>query len=332
MTTLGLATLRKRVAQGRSHVPGDGPVRTRPSAWRGEATKSTPNRPMSKLTLPQAASSISQPLHPPAETWRNFRERPNRRWISLPGRDRRCGDTLRPSAGKAQKGFRAGWPPGGGPNRTGSRRPDRPSRNRRKKRRLRGRAARDGSERLRSGRPGRRLRIRPGRGLPPAGESPGTAAERRPADIRNDRPSVALSQLNQLEHRVLLVIRDRTRIGQIEAFVADRKIRDPVLADGHGQPEPVVERRVLDLVPPETPVAVRDRGVGDLAAPAFDHGDDERPGREGRRSGRRAGEPGSGRASSCSPIIRADWAISSERMKARAKTSPASRVILWTGK
>lgn len=60
-----------------------GPVRTMPSACRGEAVNSMPNRPMSKLTFPQAANSASQALQPPAETWRSLRERPKSRTISV---------------------------------------------------------------------------------------------------------------------------------------------------------------------------------------------------------------------------------------------------------
>ena len=47
-----------------------------PSAWRGEATNWMPKRPMSKTTLPVTLSSASQPLQPPAETWRSLSERP----------------------------------------------------------------------------------------------------------------------------------------------------------------------------------------------------------------------------------------------------------------
>ena len=51
-----------------------GPVITSPSAWRGEATKSIPNLPISKLTFDAAFNSISHPLQPPAETCLNFRD------------------------------------------------------------------------------------------------------------------------------------------------------------------------------------------------------------------------------------------------------------------
>ncbi len=49
---------------------------TSPSAWRGEATKATPNRDMSNWTLPEAFSSASQPLQPAADTWRSRSDRP----------------------------------------------------------------------------------------------------------------------------------------------------------------------------------------------------------------------------------------------------------------
>ena len=53
-----------------------GPVTTRPSAWRGEATKATPKRDMSNCTLPEAFSSASQPLQPAADTCRSRSDRP----------------------------------------------------------------------------------------------------------------------------------------------------------------------------------------------------------------------------------------------------------------
>lgn len=58
-----------------------GPVTTTPSAWRGEATNWIPKRDRSNCTLPAALSSASQPLQPPAETWRSLSERPKRRRI-----------------------------------------------------------------------------------------------------------------------------------------------------------------------------------------------------------------------------------------------------------
>src|SRR3954451_14853009 len=45
-----------------------GPVTTRPSAWRGEATNWIPNRPRSKTTVPSTFRSASAELSPPADT------------------------------------------------------------------------------------------------------------------------------------------------------------------------------------------------------------------------------------------------------------------------
>src|ERR1043165_8649704 len=56
-----------------------GPVTSRTSAWRGEATKRKPNLSRSYTTLPSAWISSSQPLHEPASTSRMASVRP-RRW------------------------------------------------------------------------------------------------------------------------------------------------------------------------------------------------------------------------------------------------------------
>ena len=60
-----------------------GPVITKPSACLGDATKSIPNLPISKLQFEQAFNSISQPLQPPAETCLNFKDLPKTLTISF---------------------------------------------------------------------------------------------------------------------------------------------------------------------------------------------------------------------------------------------------------
>src|SRR6266545_2415062 len=71
-------------------------------------------------------------------------------------------------------------------------------------------------------------------------------------------------------------------VREVEAFIADRKIRDGGPAQCEPQAGPVVERRVGDLVAPEAPGRAGERDVANLAAPAFDERDCERVGR-GRR-------------------------------------------------
>src|SRR5215468_5116300 len=56
-----------------------GPVTRRRSAWRGEATKCTPNRSLSYTGLVSPVISSSQPLQEPASTSRIASARPNRR-------------------------------------------------------------------------------------------------------------------------------------------------------------------------------------------------------------------------------------------------------------
>ena len=58
-----------------------GPVISRPSAWRGEATNWMPKRPRSKTTVPSTLTSASQALQPPALTWRSLSERPKSRRV-----------------------------------------------------------------------------------------------------------------------------------------------------------------------------------------------------------------------------------------------------------
>jgi len=58
------------------------PVTSSPSAWRGEATNWTPKRARSQPTEFSTLVSSSQPLQPPAETWRSLRDRPKIRRVS----------------------------------------------------------------------------------------------------------------------------------------------------------------------------------------------------------------------------------------------------------
>jgi hypothetical protein len=65
-----------------------------------------------------------------------------------------------------------------------------------------------------------------------------------------------------------------TAVRQIETLVAKREVRDLLVAKRNGQPRPVVERRVDDLVTRKTTLDVSDRHVADFAAPPFDQRDD----------------------------------------------------------
>src|SRR6266446_10744824 len=48
-------------------------------------------------------------------------------------------------------------------------------------------------------------------------------------------------------------------VREVEALVAEGEIRDRLVAHGHREPHPVVERRVHDLVAPEPPSLIRNR-------------------------------------------------------------------------
>src|SRR5439155_22163796 len=65
-------------------------------------------------------------------------------------------------------------------------------------------------------------------------------------------------------------------VRQVEALVAERKVGDLLTAQGHGEPHPVMEGGIDDLVARETSLVVRRRDMADLSAPALDEADDQR--------------------------------------------------------
>src|SRR5678815_6177594 len=65
------------------------------------------------------------------------------------------------------------------------------------------------------------------------------------------------------------------RIREVEALVAQRKIRDEVARHRAGERRPVVKRRVDDFVTSNAAVGVRHCDVRDLAAPSLLERDDE---------------------------------------------------------
>src|SRR5229473_5124009 len=66
-----------------------------------------------------------------------------------------------------------------------------------------------------------------------------------------------------------------TAIREVEALVAEREVGDLLIAQGHRQAGPVVERGVDDLVNGEAALRVGHGHVADLAAPALDQRDAE---------------------------------------------------------
>src|SRR3990167_2615673 len=77
----GVASQVRRSASAMFRVTG--PVTSRQSAWRGEATKCRPNRSRSQCGPVRPAISSSQPLQEPASTCRMWRDRPKRRRMSV---------------------------------------------------------------------------------------------------------------------------------------------------------------------------------------------------------------------------------------------------------
>ena len=66
-----------------------------------------------------------------------------------------------------------------------------------------------------------------------------------------------------------------TAVRQVEALVAQREVRDLLISQRQRQTHPVVEGGIDDLVAGETPLAIRQCNMADLAAPALDEADDE---------------------------------------------------------
>src|ERR1035437_6948554 len=68
-------------------------------------------------------------------------------------------------------------------------------------------------------------------------------------------------------------------IGQLKTFVADRKIRDGLPTQREGNPDPIVKRRIDDLVAAEAAGGVSERHMAHFSAPALDqrHGERVRP-------------------------------------------------------
>src|SRR5207247_3027469 len=59
-------------------------------------------------------------------------------------------------------------------------------------------------------------------------------------------------------------------VRQVEALVAEREVGDLLTAQGHGEPHPIVEGGIDDLVAREMPLVVRRCDMADLSAPALD--------------------------------------------------------------
>src|SRR5262245_53483858 len=67
-------------------------------------------------------------------------------------------------------------------------------------------------------------------------------------------------------------------VGEVEALVAQWGVGNLLIAEGHHQTDPVVERRIDNLVVSEVAASVGNSHVANPAAPTFDQGDNERIG------------------------------------------------------
>src|SRR6188508_1720428 len=77
------------------------------------------------------------------------------------------------------------------------------------------------------------------------------------------------------EHGAQRDLQIEAAVGEVEAFVTNRKIRDGRAAQGEGETGPVVKRRVDDLVAAESAGVSSQGDVADFTAPSFDEGHSE---------------------------------------------------------
>src|SRR5712692_1724412 len=245
-----------------------GPVMSSPSACRGEATYWMPKRARSKTGVPSTLTSASQPLHPPALTTRSLRDRPKSRRSS-------------PSSAAA-RGY--SWEP----------RSTRPSRVRAASRcsvvkamAPSGQACTHSSQKRQRPRSRRRL---PSAEMAPVGQA---SAQARQPSAQRDGSSTGSPRKRSGSPggssgnadvrcpcctRASRIFSMRTSqvvaaVGEVEALVAEREVRDLLVAQRHLQTDPVVKRRIDNLVICEAALFVGDGHVADLAAPALDQRD-----------------------------------------------------------
>src|SRR6266446_2523948 len=247
-----------------------GPVISRPSACRGEATYWIPKRPRSKTGVPSTLTSALQALQSPALTTRSLSDLPKRRrsfcssaaarGYSSGPRSTRASRVLaarRYSVVKAMAPSGQAWTQSG-QNRQRPRSRRNPSLadiapvGHASTQALQPSEQREGSS---TGSPRKRSGI--------AGGESGNAEVRCPCCAR------ARNTFNMRTSQVVTAVRE------IEALVAEWKVGDLLVAQRHLQTSPVVKGRIDDLVAREASLVVCDGGVADLAAPSFDERDTE---------------------------------------------------------
>ncbi len=80
-------------------------------------------------------------------------------------------------------------------------------------------------------------------------------------------------------------------VGQIKAFVAEREVGNLLIPQRKGQAEPVVKRRIDNFIDGKTSLAVGQRHMTDLTAPAFNQRNGQALRRQGSGQGRFATDP-----------------------------------------
>jgi hypothetical protein len=79
--------------------------------------------------------------------------------------------------------------------------------------------------------------------------------------------------VRKIDHRGAGCSQVMPRMGQIEALIAQREIRDSVFADSQSDASPIVKRGIFDEYLRKVAVSIRYHDVGYFAAMAFDKRD-----------------------------------------------------------
>src|SRR5262249_2546536 len=252
-----------------------GPVISRPSACRGDATNWRPKRPRSKTIVPRTLTSASQALQPPALTTRSFSERPNSRRSRSSSACDRATNGPRVSSSprvRAANRYSCEWtmaPSGHACTHSGQKR-QRPRSTRSPPSWAR---APVGHASMHASHPSGHLvgstTGNPRKRSGSAGGEFGNATVRCPCCKRATK-ALSTGHLSEV----------MAAVGEVEALVAEREVRDLLSAQRDRESHPVVKRGIDHLVARQAPARIGDRDVTHLAAPPLDEGHGDRLGRE----------------------------------------------------
>src|SRR4030095_16726903 len=266
------------------------PVIKSPSAWRGDATNWIPKRPRSKTTVLSTFTSASQPLPPPALTCRSLSERPNRRRARASSAS--ASRSVRLSVIRSSRrrvASRQSEPNAIAPSGHAS---THSVQNKHRPRSMRSpessaASACVGHASTHARQPSGQ-RVASSAGAPRkrsgnSGAASGNAIVRVPCRTR-------VCRIFHIVRRSLLLLEIEATVREVEALVAERKVGDRLAAQRDREPDPVVERRIDDLVAGDRAGLIGADDVADLSAPSLYQRDADRARREWReRPAQRSG-------------------------------------------